>query len=527
MDRRDNVIDMQTRIEEARQAEAELLPPSIDNLDAGTVTPAFVRNCLYNNIRGDGLLFAAINRDKFVHVKNTKLWMAWTGHHWKVDRADYSHDAVERVAELYLEQAMRLKVDIEVAKKEKKATSYLTKERDKYLKRIDRLRGDGASKCLDWSHKIGIHSLSIEGEELDQKPWLLPCKNGVINLRSGELQDGVPGDYLQRAVPVDWEGLDAPCPAWEQFVLEIHENDQEVVDFVRRLFGYAITGLTIEHFIGCFVGEGRNGKGTMFETLRAILGELAWAIQPELILEQKNARSSAGPSPDLISLQGRRLVIASETDEHRRVSGSKIKQLTGGDTINARAPHDRFETNFKPTHTLFLYTNHVPKGLTSDFALLKRLLFLNYPLKFVDDPDPMDANQRPRDPRLPDKLASEHAGILAWLVRGCLEWQLDGGLNPPAKIRGDIEQLRVSEDTFQQFFNDHLQAHPEDVIGLPFKQIYGAFAQWYKEEISDNDRYIPSRIKISKWLEKKGYERARPGGTATVFGLKFTPEVNP
>ncbi|MCX5876627.1 MAG: phage/plasmid primase, P4 family, partial [Deltaproteobacteria bacterium] len=263
---------------------------------------------------------------------------------------------------------------------------------------------------------------------------------------------------------------------------------------------------------------GRNGKGTMFETLKAIMGDLAWAVQPELILEQKNTRSSAGPSPDLVSLQGRRLVIASETDEGRRISGSKVKSLTGADTINARAPHDRFETNFTPTHKLFLYTNHIPKGLTRDYALYKRLLFINYPLKFVDNPS--TEHERQRDPALPAKLMAEGPGILAWLVQGCLEWQ-EHGLAPPDKLRADVDALRASEDTFQQFFTDRM-ADDKDSICL-FKDIYTKFQAWYIEEIDENTRYIPSKIKISGWLEKRGYDKAKPSGQATFFGVGLRP----
>lgn len=518
----DKIVSMRREIEDARKAEEEMLggEPTTgsggDNIDS-----RFVRSCLYNNARGDGILFSAIHRDRFLHVKTTGQWLAWGGQHWINDKADLCQDAVEQVASKYYELAHDLKTQADAATEAGKVdeAKRCKAERKLYLRRVDRLRDHpGAKSCMEWAHKIGARSLAIIGEEIDQRPMLLACKNGVIDLNTGKRLDGRPSDYLVKAIPVEWQGLDAPRPEWDRFISEIHLDDQEMVSFIRRLFGYAVTGLISEHHLACFIGEGRNGKGTMFETLKAIMGELSWAVQPELILEQKNTRASAGPSPDLVSLQGRRLVIASETDEGRRISGAKVKSLTGADTINARAPHDRFEINFTPTHKLFLYTNHTPHGLTKDYALEKRLLFINYPLKFIDNPT--TENERQRDPALPAKLMAEAPGILAWLVQGCLEWQ-EHGLAPPDKIRADVEALRKKEDTFLQFFTDRMLVDKDS--SCLFKDIYTKFQAWYVEEIDENTRYIPSKIKISGWLEKRGYEKAKPGGHATFYGVGLRP----
>jgi putative DNA primase/helicase len=529
--------EMRRKIDEARQEEEKLLGAQGDDdavgdaeVDPGTgeevADKYFVSQCFKNNERGDGSMFARLNRDRFLYVKITGEWLMWVGHHWSVDKKDYAHNAVDLVAQRYEQQCQEIEVDISAAV-EKERNAEAKRLRDllaKYKARIKKLRGiGGARACLEWSHKIGDDSLSIVGDEVDQQPMLLPCKNGVIDLKTGKLKPGRPGDYLVKAIPIEWKGIDTPRPTWERIVSEIHLDDPEIVSFIRRLFGYAITGLTTEHFIACFVGEGRNGKGTMFEVLRSILGDLAWAIQPELILEQKNTRSSAGPSPDMVSLQGRRMVIASETDENRRVSGAKVKMLTGSDTICARSPHDRFETNFRPTHKLFVYTNHIPGGLTRDYALVKRLLFLQYPLKYVDNPS--EENERQRDPELPAKLMEEAAGILAWLVQGCLEWQ-QHGLAPPEKIRADVEQLRRSEDTFEQFFLDAMEK-TESNVPVKFADIYQKYKEWYVDAVSETTSYMPSKKKISAWLERHGYTKDTKGGTVKFTGLAFQVSGGP
>jgi len=562
-----NIIDIRAQVEARRQAEEDSLPPEEPKDGGGppTIDGKAVRQCLLNNERGDGVLLARLMRDKIIYVKRTQRWMWWNGVHWEDDKRDLAHACVEEVASLYLREAERLTPLIGEARERKKQqediaaacknsddkegedaarlaaskaayeASRYTDERKAFTRRIDRLRSVRRAKnCLEWSHKIGQDSLAIVGDEIDQQPWLLPCKNGVVDLRTGRLLPGRPGDYLVTSVPVEFPdcqgylqtGENFGYPPWAKFISEIHLDDQDVVEFVHRLFGYSITGLTTEHFIGTFVGDGRNGKGTMMETIRAALGELAWAIQPEMILEQKNPRSSAGPSADMMSLYGRRFVIASETDEGQRISAGRVKRLTGADTITARSPHDRFEINFRPTHTLFLYTNDIPQGLTKDFALLQRLLFIRYPLRYVDDPevsareDPHNAEiYRKKDPGLPGRLFDNLPWVLAWLVRGCLLWQRDG-LTPPKRIKADIDQLRLSEDILGQFLETACDTSDSE-YWVSFRELYGDFKKWYLENIDEREKYLPSKKKIAIGLDKKGYQKNNTGDRR-YYGIRVT-----
>lgn len=541
--------DIKKQVEKVLQEEAAALADP-DGDQAPEIDFRFVRQCLNNNERGDGILFASMMRDLFVFNKTTENWLRFNGHHWDLDKMHAAHASVEQIALKYVEMGDSLTPAMLEATDKKDAAERLAKEclknedeagkakaeadalkhvaeygslykQRKALKsRANRLRAlKGAKAALEFSHKIE-QPLAIEGDELDMQPMLLPCANGVIDLETGKLFKGDPEDYLMMAVPCEYHGTDVDCQPWDDFMLQIHQGDADLAGFVKRLLGYSITGLTREHFIATFVGEGRNGKGTMFETLQNVLGNLAWTIQPEMILEQKNAKSSGGPSADLIALMGKRIVIASETDENRKISGSRVKSLTGGDTICARSPHDKYDTNFVPTHTLFLQTNHIPKGLTRDFALLKRLLFINYPLKFVDDPDPEDSNQKPRDAELKNKLLECRSGILGWLVQGCLEWQRDG-LNPPARIKADIEKLRHSEDVIGQFIEACCQKIEPDKC-TTFAQLYESFVTWFKEVIDENGRGLHTKKGFGIQLDKKGYRRPQAketSGTAQVYGL--------
>jgi putative DNA primase/helicase len=184
------------------------------------------------------------------------------------------------------------------------------------------------------------------------KPPLLPCLNGVVELNPDGLffRDGRPGDYIKKYCPVPWEGPGAPAPTWRQSLLEIQDGNKENVAYLLRLFGYAISGLAVEHVFPVFWGPGRNGKSLILETLAYVLGPLAGPIQSELLMLQKHPRAAAAPSPDLMALRGLRLAWASESDEGRRLNAGRVKWICGGDSLTARGPYDRKMVTFRPTH---------------------------------------------------------------------------------------------------------------------------------------------------------------------------------
>lgn len=483
--------------------------------------PRFIMECLYNNERGDGVLFATLHRDRFVFNKSKSDrhgWMVFTGHSWQHDRMDQARAAVEDVALAYQAQLDNLRAEsAETADKELRGKMEL--QIKELHRRVQRLRTvKGVDACLRMAHCFGPSALGVYGDEFDQHPMLLPCANGVIDLATGRLHDGRPGDYLVRTVPVEYLGIDRRNEDWEQFIDQICIDDQDKVGFKRRLFGYCLTGLRREHFIACFVGDGRNGKGTMFEVMAQVLGDLYWSIDADMLLEQKFGRNSASHSADIVSLQGRRLVRADETDPGKRISAAQVKRLTGGDTLKGRSPHDVHEINFQPTHKLVLVTNDTPAGLTKDFALFERLIYLQYPLRFVDDPDakgledPMHAHlYRKKDPSLQERLLRNKPGILSWLVRGCMEWQING-LAPPISIRAAADELRRNEDILGQFIDQACTVGEEKKT--TFKSFYDDFTKWYEDNIAVKDKYIPSKKSVTKQLTNKGFTLPNPRSTS-------------
>jgi len=487
---------VEERIKKEDKRLSELEP---DKPDTPKITSKFIQDCLYANALGDGILYAALNRGKFIYNKSLGEWLRWTGHAWERDIMKKAYAAVETVSECYLREAKDL-VDKIANKNENKDLVNRYKSTQKFIyKRAYRLRGDlGRNSCIKFGHTNNANPIDCKGDQFNQNPWLLGCPNGVVDLRTGRLRPGRPDDFISKTTNAIWTGIDTPAPLWELFLNEILRANGKLINYLGRLFGYATTGLNVERILPMFVGAGSNGKSTVVETSMNIMGDYAGPIPSEMLVSQGKFRNSSGPRPDIMSLQGLRLAFASETDEGCKFSPSLVKWLTGGDTLVGRNPHDKYSISFTPTHTLFLFTNHEPKAPVDDFAFWERIHLVPFDLSFVDR-KPQEDFERPRDKNLPNKLLNEASGVLAWHVRGCIEWQ-NRGLDPPPIVKEATAKYRRKDDVLADFIDEC--CYRDTAAETASTILYTAFVDWFGENIGDV-KHVYSQKKFGTLLVKK------------------------
>lgn len=482
---------------------------------SGGLPSNFVMQCFRANELGDGVLYARLHRGQFLYVKKMSQWLRWTGHHWELDIMERHKAAVENVVRAYEAEAARLREELSTAAGDKAAEAAINRQLSALRKRVDDLRGrQRRGAVIDFAHSCDV-ALAIAGDEIDTKPWLLPCANGVINLRAGELEAGRPEDYLLTACPVEWSGIETPCPAWEAALLDMMDDDAEMVDFLRRLFGYALVGEVIHHIFVVLIGKGRNGKGTIVETIGEVLGTLSGSVRPELWLDNGHIQSSSGPTPDIMALKGKRVIFSSETNDGCRLSLAQVKRMTGNDTLRGRHPNDKYEQQFKPSHTPFLLTNNRPHADSNDFAFWERTYLIEFPFSYVDRP-PKDISERRADPMLPKKLREEHAGILAWCVRGCLEWQAAGGLAPPLKVLNAVREYQRDEDVAADFAEECLVNAPGAYVTA--RQLYTVFEAWWRKSINNK----PPKEKRFGTMMSRRYDKKKDG-VIKYLGIDLSP----
>ena len=486
--------------------------------DKNIIDSQFITKCLFDNTVGDGRLYATVLRNKFIFCKNTGEWFEWNGNYWERDIMNRSLAAVEIIVPHYLQEFKTTAKELtdliaggEDPKSEK--AKKLEKMRDKLISRVNQLRDDKRrTACLKFAHTID-NPLAIKGDELDTNPWLFPCANGIIDLRTGKIKPGCPKDYLSLASPIEFKGIDEPAPIWERSLMEIFNGNRDLVDYLQRLFGYGMTGIVNEKIFPVFYGKtGWNGRSLIVETIAHIMGDLSGAIQSEMMMSQKYGKSSAGPSPDIMALKGVRLAFASEVDENQRFSAARIKWLTGNDTLVGRGLQEKYQTKFTPTHKLILMTNTQPAAPAKDKAFWERMHLIPFEVSFVKR-DPIEPHERRANLNLGNEIKEEYSGILAWLVRGCLLWQQQG-INPPLAVIEASNKYRQNEDMMGDFIEECCIKEPAAKVQASV--IYQTFMEWYHANIGKGDKLTGS------WFGKQFnhyFEKTKINGCNYYLGV--------
>jgi putative DNA primase/helicase len=328
--------------------------------------------------------------------------------------------------------------------------------------------------------------LAVGMNELDRDPWALNCANGTLDLRSGKLRPHNPADLITRLAPVEHDPT-AECPRFKRFLQETLV-DAEVITFVKRYSGYTLTGITRERLLAILYGFGKNGKTTLVELLRDVMGDYATNTDTETLLMKRYQ----GVGNDVAALKGARFVSAAEVEQGRRLAESKVKQLTGRDTVTARFLFGE-PFNFRPEFKLWLSTNNKPVIVGTDDAIWDRIRLIPFTERF-------DGSRQ--DHKLPEKLRGELAGVLAWMVEGCLEWQ-EHGLGEPETVREATDQYRAEMDTLAAFLDE------ECVVGADYKvlaeRLYQSYAMWCDKS---GERKDPKKAFVAM-LEERGFKRRR------------------
>lgn len=448
--------------------------------------------------QGDGELTAARFRGRVVHDHSTGEWYLWSGNNYDPDR----------VGEVFNMLPNRIASEYAAAGQEALKAGNQDEARA-FFNRVRRLLTKHYQEAV-LSIAARQEGIRLAGDEWDRNPMVLGVNNGVIDLATGSHRTGQAGEYIRYHSPVDWLGLNQPAPRWEQFILEIFDGEAELANFMQRLLGYCLTGKTTEHRLPILWGEGRNGKSTLLQALAFVFGgELSHTTQADALMDFKRDGSSA--QPFVYALRGRRLVWATESKENQRINAGLIKQLTGGDSITTRTLHSKPVT-FNPTHKVFLLTNHKPGMSAEDQALWDRVLLIPFVNRFVDEPK--RAGEYKRDPRLLETLQDEASGILAWLVRGCLQWQAEG-LNPPAQVIAATEEYRTEEDTIADFIEECL--HVGESAKGTVTQLYKRYKTWAQEAGQDHPL---GRKTFSRRLARRFGEPKKEGAGITFHGVE-------
>ena len=289
--------------------------------------------------------------------------------------------------------------------------------------------------------RLARSELVVRMVDFDSDPMLFNVANGTIELRSGGLRAHARGDLITKMSPVAADP-EARCPRWIKFLESIYAGPHrdDLVCCIHRFLGYSMNGLTTEQKLPILWGDGSNGKSTLTDIVSEIMGDYAMEAPTGLI----TGRGDQHPTVEA-GLIGARFVVASETEQGARFRLDVIKRHTGNSTISARfMGADFFE--YHRAHTLWIHTNHKPVVRDGTFAVWRRLMLIPHEVKFEG---------AAMDRSLPDRLRGEFAGILNWLVRGCMDWCLSG-LFIPAVVAAATEEYKEQSDPLAEWLSERV-----------------------------------------------------------------------
>jgi putative DNA primase/helicase len=407
------------------------------------------------------------------YVAQQGKWYRWDGYRWLTDKTLDARNAVRQICRTESNKCNKPGIAKQVASKK-------TASAVEYMAQSDR-------------------RLVATVEQWDANIWELNTPAGIVDLCSGELRKHERFAYMTKITGVA-PNAKYPTPNWSAFLDRVTGNKQELVQYLQRMAGYTLTGLTSEHAMFFIYGLGANGKTTFLNALTKAAGDYHRTAPIETFTASNHDRHPT----DLAALCGARLVTAVETEEGRRWAESRIKTLTGGDKISARfMRQDFFE--YTPQFKLIIAGNHKPGLRSVDEAIRRRFNLI-----------PFDVTIPPeeRDEDLPDKLDAELPGILAWMIEGCADW-LERSLAPPKIVTEATAAYLESEDAIAAWIEECGQRDPQK-----WEKASDLFASWTAWATKTGE-YVGSQRRFAQNIETRGLCFQRRMNSRGYLGLRL------
>lgn len=426
---------------------------------------------------GNALRFADAYTGQFRWIPQKETWAAWDGSKWNIE--DGKAQAVEAARQLMRALPQDDKLDITHRKRS--------------------LSNNAINAMLSLAHNTaGIYTPL---QNFDTNPYLLNTPKGTVDLHTGVLTPPNPAVLCLRSTTIAPD-FNMPTPRWNRFLDQTFLGDTSLITYMQRFFGMCVLGKTAERILPFLHGAGANGKSTMLNVIQTILGIGATGYtltSPAEILTQTNRHPA-----DIAALQGIRLAIIAELEERARIAEAKTKELTGGDNLTARFMGKDFFT-FTPTHNFVILTNNVPDtGGGGSQALWRRIR--NIPFPYV-------VPKNERDPNLETKLLTEAPGILAWIIKGTIDY-LQHGLPEPGAVTRATAAYEAEQNTVAQFLTECCTLHDanRDLFQVRKAELRSKYETWCRI-----NGYTP----VGQKQLTQRLERAGVGSTKGTHGARY------
>lgn len=444
----------------------------------------------------NGMRLADLWSRELRYLKDTDKWLTYSKGLWTVgtdSRTSAIMSQISRTAKILAANA--------VSDDEKKVAACFTQSR----------KISGAILFLK-----GVDNVIVTEKDLDKHPYLLNCRDCVVDLQTGKRLEADPKLLLTRQAGAIYRGMDYRDPDnhVEKFLQSIMPND-ETRRALLRFLGYALTGVIREHVAQLWRGDGRNGKSTLIKFLFIVLGTYAVKLPMTALLDSGRPADPNQATTALNALEGARLAICDELMRRARLNTALFKTLTGGDEITIRHLHAEFKT-IQASAKIIFNGNYLPEiDDPTDLGLRERLRNVPFNQTFIGDR---------ADPNLQEKLSTSEAlsALLAILVTESVSWYKDGLLES-AEMKEAKREYISSNDFISEFIDEHCVRGIN--LSIPRKTLLAELKEHYPGECArifgNNNRALTDAIKR---LEGISYLHKKRGYVFNGIGLKDEPD---
>lgn len=357
------------------------------------------------------------------------------------------------------------------------------------------------TKYISAALKEARPMIQIEQRVLDADEFLLNLPSGTCDLRTGAVREHNAQDYITKQTAVDpsGDGMDV----WEDALQTFFQGDADLIRYVQEIVGLAAIGKVYIEALVIAYGEGRNGKSTFWNTIARVLGTYSGNMSADTL----TVGCKRNVKPELAEAKGKRMIIAAELEEGMRLNTSNVKQLCSTDEIYAEKKY-KAPFSYVPTHTLVLYTNHLPRVGAIDQGTWRRLIVIPFNAKIEGKADIKNYS---------DFLFKMAGGaVLQWIIEGAKRVIAgDYKIVQPRVVQAAIQKYKENNDWLSHFLEDCCEIDPS------YEAKSGEVYNTYRSYCNQMGEYARSTTDFYTAIEAADFTRRKTKKGMLIHGFRL------
>jgi P4 family phage/plasmid primase-like protien len=462
-------------------------------------------------------------KDKYVCSSITnKTWHVFNNHRWEQDEGMTLRMAISKdLFQLYSDKQAEYLADMQSFKENEDHHEIVQKKIKKIAEICIKLKKTGdKNNIMREAMEIFFDKNFVRN--MDANPYLMCFSNGVIDFKTKEFRQGYPQDYITKTTGIPYVPFNAEANA---------DVVEELLTFMDQLFpqkdlcrymwdhlAATLIGIKKEHAFNIYRGSGSNGKSILTELMSQALGDYKGTVPITLVTEKRNA--IGGTSSEVIQLKGIRYAVMQEPSKDAVINEGIMKELTGGDPIQARALFCSSEI-FIPQFSLVVCTNALFEVRGGDDGTWRRMKLVDFVSKFISEGEHHTDDTKfvfPKDKGLKEKLPSWAIVFISMLVKRAFE--TDGEVIDCEEVKAASNKYRQSQDCIAGFIADNIEKVPGGHVGK--KILNNVFKEWFQMNYSG--RKIPKLMELEEVMDKKFEKKSNKNGVKEWINIKIKSE---